>query len=70
MLFKKENPATRAACRVPNSLKLTAVNVSENSPYQPEIQELRTAWLARRSGLPLSIAAALAPLVFNTEAAR
>lgn len=59
-----ENPATLAACGAPDPFKFAALNGSEDSQTQPEIQAFRVAWIARRSRIPLSIAAALAPLAF------
>ena len=65
-----ENPAAWAdADRAPNSFKFAAVNGSEITPTALEIQAFRIAWIARRARLPLSIAAALAPLAFGGEGA-
>lgn len=68
MSMKMENPATLAASGAPNSFKFAAVNTSDNSLTQPEFQAFRAAWFARRSRLPLSVAAALVPLAFGLEA--
>jgi hypothetical protein len=66
MLYHKESPASLAADRAPNSsLCLAACDGSEHSLTRPEIQAFRVAWIARRSRLPLSVAAALAPLAFG-----
>jgi hypothetical protein len=63
MRYYKESPASLAADRAPNSsLCLAACDGSEHSLTQPEIQAFRVAWIARRTRLPLSVAATIAHL--------
>jgi hypothetical protein len=62
----KNPPAWADAGRAPNSICLAAIN-SEVTEKALHLQEIRAVWISRLSRLPLSVAAALAPLAFGTE---
>jgi hypothetical protein len=68
MTSKKLNPATRAACRARKSDCLAAVR-SENSKPLPDLQELRTRFLARRFAISPDLAILLATLALGEVSA-
>jgi len=68
MASKKMNPATRAACRARKSDCLAAVGC-ENSKPLPELQELRTRFLARRFAISPDLAILLATLALGEVSA-
>ncbi len=66
MTIKNEDPA-RVGRGAPKTFKFAAVNDPDNSQTQHDFQAFRAAWIARRSRLPLTIAATLAPPPFGGE---
>ena len=70
MTSDMENPAL-ATRGVPNSSRCwQACDGSEHTESAFTIQDFRAAWIARRSRIPLHVAATLAPLAFGMEGAR